>query len=300
MSLANLQPGSSKGRWRPTLPSSLRGSKQPRTCWGSGPPEHSSSPSSWVHYGSFSCASWNSETGPVSAGLILVTFNLIWVIHTVAQVSLSAQSLGKESQNQRQASQPTVIPRQGGCSQLWLLHIGCGASEPVLPGLPANKVVQGSFCHQPQSQLPSPTWPRQTCQGQLLLPSGASREPTPIIPASILWTTPCSTAPTSSGWVRNTLDYSSSESCHPPSSFGGLSPWKKRRWKPHLIEDTLLPVRITTSATLKPLEALSLLNTNPLNTTLCISHLTSPARMRDPSLKGLCVPPRALMATGIQ
>lgn len=62
-SLANLQPSSSEWRRRSTLSPSLVGYKKHKTCRGTGPLEHSSSPSSPAHYGSFSDSDSHSERG---------------------------------------------------------------------------------------------------------------------------------------------------------------------------------------------------------------------------------------------
>lgn len=75
------------------------GYKMHKACQGPGPLErHSSSPSSQAHDRSVSHSDSSSEAGTASVGLSPETedFNLILVIHTVAQVSSLALSLGHE------------------------------------------------------------------------------------------------------------------------------------------------------------------------------------------------------------
>ena len=89
-------PGSSERRWKPTLSPSLVVYKKHKACQGPGALEcHSSSLSSQAPDGSFSHSDSNSEAGRASVGLSLETeaFTLIWVIHTVAQVSSLALSM---------------------------------------------------------------------------------------------------------------------------------------------------------------------------------------------------------------
>ena len=144
-------PGSSERRWKPALSPSLVGYKKHKACQGPGPLErHSSSPSSQAHDRSISHSDSNSEAGTASEGLSLETedFYLIWVIHTVAQVSSLALSLGHELWNQRQTPKtsqfPGPTPVSSACLSLWrlwtsLLGLTCKQRCAMIPSASSQK-----------------------------------------------------------------------------------------------------------------------------------------------------------------